>query len=375
MEIEFINYAPYNEYDGYINNLKQDEFNRTRIKYTPGVFSTNHKYPNITEHGKNKEIELLNLELENINLKMKDNERYDHELYTKRSFLAEKIKFLSNLNSSQWKYNLGIIKNDVRTQVVAKKNSYTTKDIMIIAKVLLAVQKNKDARKFEIINSFTEIYLGKNPSIRIYHIYQDLFDCDTRDFLLKMLSYFVSLSKPDFIGIALQTIDIFTNKTHSNAAIELHKEILRNYDIRKYKEIYEQEIIYGTEGNCEIFFTSLEKEIFEKLNEAQDKKTYKSKNDRDTIDKITCEAKKYFSAKTKGNEMLFDKNERIWKFTSVNYGERTSHWYVGIDFPEKAHPKYSEYIDMKKFVTFIVDTKKIFHEKEMQIKFANLPSL
>lgn len=373
MEIEFINYTPYDEYNEYLNNLRQDEFNRSTIKYIPKVFNANLKHPDILECGKKKELELLNLELENIS--SKESENFDNELLTKEHFLMEKIKFLSNLSASQWKYNLGIVKNNVYSQVVSKKSLYTKKDILIIAKILLAVQKNKDVQNFEIMNSFVEIYLGKNPNIRIFFLYQNLFGCDTRNFLLKMLCYFVSLSKPDFISVALQTIDIFTNKSHSNTACELHKELLRNYDIKKYRQTYEQEESFGSEGNCETFFADLEKDIRAKLNEVPEKKTYKSKNDRNIFDTVVCEAKKYFNAKIKNFEYTFNVNEQIWKFSSINFGVKTNHWYIGDDLPEKAHSKYSEHISMEKFVKFIVDTKKLFHDREMQLKFANLPSL
>lgn len=372
MEIEFINYTPYAEFNNFLNNLSQDPLNQKIIKFKPSLFNTNEKTNDVQERGKNKELELLNNELQHICNKIKESKHFDYDLNNKKIFLQEKIKYLNSLNPTNWKYNFGILKQDVKSQVVAKKNTYTKKDILLIAKVLLAVQKNNEIQNFGIIDSFVEIYLGKTPNIRIYHAYQNLFNSDTKTFLLKMLSYFVSLAKPTYIEIALHTLDIFTNKTHSNIAIELHKEILKSFDEQKYKLIYEQEENFGMEGSCEIFFFSLKKEITDKINETIDKNEYKPKNERNIIEKISSEAKKYFSAKIKKTEIVFDENEYIWKYTTLNSNISTVHWYVGNDYPEKAHPRYSEYILMEKFIKYIVDVKKIFSEKEHQMKQNNV---
>lgn len=370
MSIQFISFNPFTEYKEFVINCGNCDFDFKPTKFFPTPFLTNENTRDIQKIARNKEIELLNQEISNL--------KEDDENFSKKKFLLEKIKYFMNLNSTNWKYKLGIITKDVKHLVTQKKQNYTQKDIAIMVKVLLSVYKNTEFQKSITMNNCVETYLGKTPNIRILYNFNEIFGIDTLQFLYKMLSYFVHLAKPEFISITLQIIDIFSNKTHMCCGFDLHKEILKNYDIRSYRLIYEkeeEEEEFGREGNCDDFYQNLEEKLNEKINEKDEKKVFKAKTDQGIIDKIIIEAKKYVTSKIKKTPFSFDKNIYIWRYSNVNFGAKTINWYLGNDYPEKAHPKHSEYISIEKFIKFLVDTKKIFIEREIQAKFANLPTL
>lgn len=372
MTVQFPNFKPFAEFDLFVKSSGNENFDYTFTKFQTAPF-TNDYSQDSQKNAKNMELQLLNQELENLN----DDNSFD--FFARKKFLTEKIKFLSKLNHSNWKQKAPVISTEY------KKQNYTQKDIAIMIKVLLAIHKNADFQNFTIIQNHVENCLGKNPNIRILHQFNEIFGTSTLQFLFKSLSYFVNLKKPEYIDIILQIIDIFSNKSHIASGFEIHKEILKNYNMALYKLIYENTNEYeyknenveefGKEGNCDNFYRELKERIDNKINEKDEKKIFKPRAEQGIVDRVIIEAKKYVTSKIKKEPHNFDSDVYIWKYTNINYGVKTTNWYLGTDYPEKAHPRNSEYILIEHFIKYLVDTKDILFERELQAKLANLPSL
>jgi hypothetical protein len=111
---------------------------------------------------------------------------------------------------------------------------YDTKTILLIANVLAILFKNDNVQSHAINSeNIKKFYRNK---LNISDVFEKTLGKNTAQTLLKSLSYFVELNKPNYIEKILQAIDIFTN--HPESAFLLHEEIIKIGDPETYNMTY-----------------------------------------------------------------------------------------------------------------------------------------
>jgi hypothetical protein len=226
-------------------------------------------------------------------------------------------------------------------------------------------------------------YIGQFGNIRIFSDFTNIFDDDTLRLLLKSLSYFVKLEKAEYVSIILQAIDIFSSK--KTEASSLYREIIKIGDPEQYELIFnkKEDETFGTEVNPKVFFDELREQLEEKSLNTNTQKLFKAKQVLTFIEQLYDYLDKFYESTTKKTGVDISPKLKvlyIWRCTSII--DKTSkreiiNWLIKNEeeVPEKAHPKYSQYVNLFEFVKFVVNDNKFFRKRELLFDAPQLEGL
>jgi hypothetical protein len=387
-KICFTKYDPLKGINEYFSGYEYDEFNKnTQSNISPYSFKVDSEFAKqktkseLKRIGKEKELELLSEAINVISLEMtsaKDKSEQEKKL----NFLNHKYKILKNISEEKWEFVVGTILPDLTGKITPSKQKYSNSEIQVIAKILLKIFKHPDIKTHKMIQNNIKEYV--NLPIKIFWDYGTILGEKTSEILVNALSYFVILGKADFVSTILQSIDIFTKK--KSEASELYKEIIKLGDPKEYERLYNNQNGYNydddyTEGNIENAFDELKQRLEDKLdkdnNTKQEQKVFRPRLGLSFIDKLYDHLEKFNKANIEKKKFeINDEFSYIWRFTKKIEGVESVNWVIGCyDAPDGAHPKYSYYIDLYKFLRFVVVDKNFFAKKNIILTAPSLDGL
>jgi hypothetical protein len=387
--IYFPKYDPFKGFNGYVLENEYDNFNSNlQTNINPFTFKVDPEFAKkktkleLKKMGKEKELELLVNAINSISsdVVLRGDDR---EVKTKLNFLNKKYEFLEKVPEEKWDYVVGVIVPDLTGKITPSKPKYNNNEIQVIAKILLKIFKHQDIKAHKIVQSNIKGYV--NLPLRVFWEYDSLLNEKTSEILVNALSYFVILGKADFVSTILQSIDIFTKK--KSEACELYKEILKLGDPKEYDRFCNSRSDNDNncdddyiEGNIEKAFEELKKSLEDKLdrddNTTQEQKVFRHRLGFSFIDKLYDYLEKFNKSFIERKKYLVDENAYIWRYTKKMDGKEIVNWVIdGYDAPEGAHPKYSCYISLNKFLKFVVENKNFFAKRNVLLTTLSLSDL
>jgi hypothetical protein len=321
--------APYSyntEYSDYIKEF--DETTRKNIAFKIGI-------PNIDDYSK---LNILNKKLQYLTFRKECLEKKDEKL---------------------WTFMVGKILDDITDKIVPKKSSYDENDISLIGKILAKIFKSECVQDHISIRKNIEKYKPKYE-INLSSSHVTIFDSETKGLLLKSLSYFVEISKPEFVSTILQAIDIFVN--HRGKGYDLYEEILKNGDPELYKMMYTNHANSLCTGSCEEMYKELEFDLKNQSETVENTKIFKAKGSETFIVKLY----NYLNNYNNNNSYGSDKKTYLWRYTTILYSNECVHWDLSCDKPENAHVNYTTHVNIVDFANYVINNTSYFLHKKMK---------
>lgn len=379
-------FSKYDIYKGLNENFVgdiNDDFNRTTIQFMPFRFKVDSEFAKKTktkelkEMGKREELRIITDEQKNLSLQL-ETSNTKLELQRKLTFMNQKYKALKNTPSENWEFTICEIIPDLTGKITASKHKYNSNDIQILAKVLVKIFRHAEIKAHKYVQNNIKEYV--NLPLRINWDYELILGEITSNILTNALSYFVVLGKADFVSMILQSIDIFTKK--KSEASELYREILRLGNPAEYERLLNQDQYEDEykEGNMENTFEELEIRLEDKRDKdnyiSQEQKVFRSRVGETFIDKLYEHLDKLNKENINNKKYCVDDNSYIWRYTKKVNNNEIVNWVIsGYDAPDDAHPKYSYYINLNKFLKFVVINKNFFAKKNLNLIAPSLNEL